>query len=278
MGDDVEFGRRLSTARGSVTSVHQPPVRTPCLWLQTGELRPSARARLLVLPPAGAGPRVYQPWRRLVPEWLELWSVCPPGREARIGERPVETVDEYVEGVANALTELPPLPIAVFGHSMGAYVAWQLAHRIEETEGASLLQLFTSGHRAPSAPPDRPPAHLESLEGLYRLVNQLWGGFPPVVEDDAETLQHVLRLLRADLRALETHPLPERAPINAPIAVLTGSEDVSVSIRGLEGWRNESRSEVVFRSYPGGHQYLETAWPDVARFVVARVRGRLRAG
>lgn len=257
---------------------HQPPVRTPCLWLQTGEVRPAARARLLVLPPAGAGARVYQPWHPLVPEWLEMWSVCPPGREARIGEPPVESLDEYVEGVLEALAELPPLPIAVFGHSMGAYVTWQLAHRIEGEEGARLLQIFVSGHRAPTAPPDRPPAHLESLEGLHGLVRKVWGGLPPVVEDDPETLTHVLTLLRADLRALETHPLTDRGPVDAPIAVLSGADDLSVSIRGLEGWQKESRSEVVFRSYPGGHQYLEEAWPDVARFVVARVRGRLRSG
>lgn len=253
-----------------------PRERTPCLWLETAQVRPSALARLLVLPPAGAGTRVYQPWHRVLPDWLEVWSVCPPGREVRIAEPPVESVDDYVDGVLEALESLPPLPLALFGHSMGAYVAWCLARRVEATRKPHLLQLFVSGHRGPAAPLDRPPAHTESLEGLHRLVRELWGGLPSVVEDDPTTLEHVLTLLHADLRALETHPVPKSEPLVAPIAALTGSEDVSVSIRGMERWREESQSEVVFRSYPGGHQYLEDAWPDVTRFVTARIRSRLR--
>lgn len=251
--------------------------RTPCLWLETAHVRPSALARLLLFPPAGAGTRVYQPWHRVVPEWLEVWSVCPPGREVRIGEPPVEGVDEYVDGVLGAVASLPPLPLAVFGHSMGAYVAWCLAHRVEASGDPRLLQLFVSGHRAPSAPLDRPPAHTESLEGLHRLVREMWGGLPAVVEDDPDTLEHVLTLLQADLRALETHPLPEQGPLASPIAVLSGADDPSVSIRGLQAWREESRAEVVFRTPPGDHQYLEEAWPDVTRFVIARVRSRLRS-
>jgi surfactin synthase thioesterase subunit len=134
----------------------QPPARSR--WVQVSRARPGARLRLVCLPPAGGGASRYRGWPALLPDDVEVVSVQLPGRENRFNEQPIESmeelVDQLVEGLASYLTR----PFALFGHSMGALIAFELIRRLRPS-GVAPVHLFASGCRAPHLPSRSPDWH-----------------------------------------------------------------------------------------------------------------------
>src|SRR5947207_2161455 len=107
------------------------------------------RLRLVCFPHAGAGATAYRSWPDLLPPDVELLSVCYPGRQDRFAEPFAPSVDALAAGVADALVPLTGGPFALFGHSMGAMVAYEVAVRLEQAHGIVPRHLFLSGRRTP---------------------------------------------------------------------------------------------------------------------------------
>src|SRR4051794_33499038 len=106
------------------------------------------RMRLLCLPYAGGSPASYRAWTNLLPTDIELWVAQLPGRGARFGEPCAERIDQLLDGLVPPLAELNT-PYALFGHSMGAALAFEIARRVRR-DGAPLPNyLFVSGRGAP---------------------------------------------------------------------------------------------------------------------------------
>jgi surfactin synthase thioesterase subunit len=109
--------------------------------------------RLLCLPFAGAGASFFRPWRRLGVEGVDVVPVQLPGREARIAEPLYTDVHEAADGLLpELLADLPDPagPLALFGHSLGAVLAYELARRLV-TAGVAVDRLFVSGSPGPGA-------------------------------------------------------------------------------------------------------------------------------
>ena len=95
-------------------------------WLVVPKPLPKARMRLFCLPYAGGGTAVYNTWHRYLPDTVELVSVRLPGRESRLMERPFTQLDALLPELGAALAEVSDKPFALFGHSMGAMIAFEL--------------------------------------------------------------------------------------------------------------------------------------------------------
>src|SRR6266567_4334667 len=130
-------------------------------WIRRFGGKPNADSRLVCLPHAGGAASFYGSWRHYVPDDIELLAVQYPGREDRLSEPPITRMDALVDGIVEALESDSERPTALFGHSMGAAVAFEIANRWQQ-QGAPLLHLFVSGHPAPNR--QRP--------GTTNLLNQ----------------------------------------------------------------------------------------------------------
>lgn len=225
-----------------------------------------ARARLLCLPHAGSGPSAYLAWNRLLSEDLELQVVAPPGREGRYQEAPVRDASTYLDAVVEALCEIRDLPLFVFGHSMGAVLAYELAQRLSES-GQAPRHLFLSARAYPDDLPAASPLFRLSDEALVDEVRTRYGGFPPELEEYPDLFRQALENLRSDLELLETFRpriVPELA---VPMTVFWSEDDASYSREGIQRWRRASRGPVRFRHFPGGHFYLFQRARAVADYV-----------
>jgi surfactin synthase thioesterase subunit len=214
----------------------------------------SASVRLLCLPYAGASSTLYARWRRRLPAWIEVLPLELPGRAQRMAE-PLQT---SMPGLIRALiTQLPApdgRPFALFGHSLGALVAFELALYLQARELDLPLVLFASGAHAPSRRNAERFAALQSDAELRAELARL-NGTPASVLADAELMALTLPILRADFAVAASYVGEARSKIDCPIHALGGSSDETTELT-LGAWREHTRREFFSNVLPGGHFFI----------------------
>ena len=205
-------------------------------WLVRPEIRPTARLRLFCFTYAGGGASIYRPWTRERPPEVEFCAIQLPGRESRLLEEPFTEMAALVQELGPALDPYLDLPFAFFGHSMGALVAFEMAHEIRRRRGLSPIHLFVSGHAAPQIRRRRAPVHQLSDAAFVEAIRQL-NGTPEQVLENAELIALVLPALRADLALCETYTYGNSAPLGCPISAFGGLADSEVRYDDLRAWQ-----------------------------------------
>lgn len=231
-----------------------PPLGVDAVrWLDASPSR--ARLRLYCLPHAGGGAVSYLPWsRRLAPD-IEVVAIRLPGREARHRERPARRLGQLVPAVTRILGTNADLPFAVFGHSLGALLAFEACRELARLDLAQPMRLLVSGRSAPQVPPRVAPIHDAPNEALYQRLRDM-GGTPPELLADPEVMAGLLPTLRADLEVAETYECRPGPSLNVPISVFSGAQDRFVDSRDLEAWGEHSRVGCRVRVYQGRHFFL----------------------
>jgi medium-chain acyl-[acyl-carrier-protein] hydrolase len=233
-----------------MTEQHSSP------WVLRKPVAGRIRARLICVPYAGVGASVFRLWQAGLPAGVELCAIQLPGRESRLREPALTRIDAMVDALMPEIVPLLDRPFALFGHSMGAVVATELAQRIAENTAVVPRHLFVSGRRAPHIPdPDPPLSQLSDAEFVTE-INRRFGGIPAEVAADRELLALLLPCLRADIAALESHDPARPTRVACPLTVYGGTQDSRAPRRYLEAWRECAAASFKVRLFEGTHFYL----------------------
>jgi medium-chain acyl-[acyl-carrier-protein] hydrolase len=227
-------------------------------WLLRSGGDRRARVRLFCLPSAGGGGSVYMPWARQLPT-VDVCAVQLPGRENRLREPAYTRFAEMMDATFQVLRPHLDMPFALFGHSMGALIAFELARRLR-AEGAPVpAHLFVSGHRAPQLPNPRPPlAHLPDAAFLAELRTR-YDGVPAEVLRHPDLMALLLPCLRADLALVEDYRCDVAEPLACPISVYGGEDDPVANEAELAAWRAQTRGEFTLTRFAGTHFFIRSA-------------------
>ncbi|MEV7909371.1 thioesterase II family protein [Streptomyces griseus] len=227
---------------------------------------------LLCFSYAGGNAQTYVRWRRHLGPDIEVRPMQLPGHGERIGETPRHRWDDLLADVRTALTGLTDRrgrPIALFGHSLGALLAFECARILTTEHGIQPVRLLVSGHRAPHLPlreellhhlPD--PEFLAKLSERSRTLRAL---------TDPEFRKLLLPMLRADFTASETYEFTEGPPLTCPITALGGAQDEDATMAELSAWRRHTTDRFDLAAFEGDHFFIDDAW----RRVVSTVGDRL---
>ena len=136
----------------------------------------SAGFQLFCFPYAGGGAQIFRSWETLLPPDIGVTGVRLPGREQRFREPPIDTWPEAVEALADVFArEAGRQPYALFGHSLGARLAYELAHRLESDGHPPPGLLVVSACRAPGVPARWPPMHTMDGPALTNRLREMNG-------------------------------------------------------------------------------------------------------
>ncbi|WP_168587799.1 thioesterase II family protein [Saccharopolyspora sp. ASAGF58] len=238
-------------------------------WLRRYRTRPGAAVRLICIPHAGGGAGAYRAWADLLPPSVELIAVQYPGREDRFTDPPAESMDELVDGIAGAVRRVADRSYLVFGHSMGAAVAYETVQRLRGLGVAEPEWLLVSGRPAPhqAEPGD---VHLRDDDGLCAELVRL-GGTDADVLADPDLRAAVLGYVRADYRIIENYR-PRPAPkLSCPLGVFVGDTDPELDLTGAEGWRSVTTGRTDVQSFEGNHFYLGPRRREVVAAILRRL-------
>jgi surfactin synthase thioesterase subunit len=230
--------------------------------------------RLVCFPHAGGAATAYAPLAQALPAAIEVLALQYPGRQERLAEPCLESVDELVAAIVPELRpwiDGPAPPFALFGHSTGAIVAYEVA-RVLERQGIVPLGLFASGRRGPSTHRDE-HVHRGGDRSLLREVARL-GGTPPELLADEEVQQMMLPALRGDYKAIETYVWRPGPPLGCPIWALLGEDDPLATESEAAAWRSQTSAAFELHVLPGRHFYLVDQQPPVVDLISHRLLGR----
>lgn len=233
-------------------------------WVRRYHPAPDSGVRLVTLPHAGGAAPWFRPLSAALAPGIEVLSVQYPGRQDRLRERPVTDIATLADLVTEALRDWTDRPLALFGHSMGATVGFEVARRLER-DGHPPVAFFASARPAPGLNPAQRVHWLDDTGLLAEL--RVLSGTDPRLFDDEELLRLMLPMIRADYRAVETYQCATDAVIGCPVTVLVGDSDPRVSVESAAAWDRHAPAGTDLRVFSGGHFYLTDHQEAVTQLV-----------
>lgn len=219
-------------------------------------LKDDADRRLFCFPHAGGGSAMFYRWARYLPKDVALAPLRLPGREDRLSETPYASLSRLADDAAEALQQLPPKPSLFVGHSLGGYLALEVARRLLSTDANAPTKLIVAATGAPKQGRAKSPIGQLSDEQFLAEVDTRYDGIPEAVRESPELLAMVLPALRADIRMIEGYDYEPTAPLPIDILALGGTDDVGVPPHRLNEWRAITSAKFGMRLFPGGHFFL----------------------
>jgi len=218
---------------------------------------------------------VYARWRRLVPSWIDVQPVEWPGRGARMDE-PLATDPRVLAAqLAGELAARLDGPYALFGHSLGAVIAFELAHGLLDRGAPAPAILFASGAEAPAVRDGSRWRQPLSDEALMRELRNLQGT-PDEALANAELMRSALPVLRADFLMCGAYVYLPRRPLPCHVHVFGGADD-ETGREALGAWRQETSASFALDILPGHHFFIHTQQAELIDRIgaaLARQSGR----
>lgn len=249
-------------------------------WLRRFHAARDDRPTVVFFPHAGGSASFFRPYSEALSAHLNVVCVQYPGRQDRHRESLIDDIDELAERICHETSDMaatagPDLPPAFFGHSMGAVVAFEVAHRLEKRTGRGPSRLFVSGRRAPSrfGAAGEPVVHLmNDLDVIEHMRRS--GATSSQLLAEPDMLRVILPVVRNDYRAIETYRCQPGRRVSCPVSILVGDSDPMCTVDDALAWQEHTAGESDISVFPaGGHFYLAPAHPDVVRVIRHRMTG-----
>ena len=224
-------------------------------WLVCSHLRQDPKLRLLCFPHAGGSAWFFRDWADLLPTAVEVYGIELPGRGKRILETPLTDISSLIQVLGAELFPLLDVPLAFFGHSLGARIAFELCRWLRRKVQHIPVHFWAAAARAPHLPPDTPPIHALPNPGFIIELKR-YNGTPESVLNNPELMNLMLPTIKADFSLLETYKYQSEARLACPITCFWGQQDEIANQVDVAAWRGHT-SEFTLKAVPGDHFFIQ---------------------
>lgn len=234
------------------------------LWLRRYHPASPNGMRLVCFPHIGGAASFYSPLSAALTPEFDVRAVQYPGRQDRWAEPPATDIRALADAIAEALQDTPVDRLALFGHSMGTLVAFEVALRLERDRGESPAALVMSGMYAPSRKLETEllSGAPDDLAGAVEDLKRLRGTDDELLANE-ELLAKALPTIRADYMATVSYRCAPGAAVSCPITVLVGDSDQFVPVEAAQAWSEHTTGGFEMHVFGGGHFYLIDMWSAI---------------
>ncbi|ADL51487.1 thioesterase II family protein [Clostridium cellulovorans] len=226
---------------------------------------------LFCIPYAGGSDIGFYKWKGLLDPQIELCPIELKGRGKRYDEGFYKDVSEAIDDIYDQIKDkIKDNKYAVYGHSMGSMLAYELYNRIN-VEGNKLpIHMFFSGRQAPSAKRKEGNIHMLPNEQFISRIIEL-GGTPKEVTESKELMDFILPILRNDFKLVEAYKLEVMSKIKCNISVLNGDKD-DIDEEGILAWKNHAADQCKIYTFNGGHFFINDKLEEVIEIINATLK------
>jgi len=228
-------------------------------WFVCHRPNPVARLRLFGFPYAGGGASSYCSWSKDLPSDIEIVGVQMPGLEGRRVDSGAPNIPILVQALAEVMYRDLGRPFALFGHSFGALIAFEIGRQLRRQYQCGPVHFFGSGSRAPQIPVSEVPINHLTDKAFVRELQRRYNCIPDEILQNRDILKELLPGLRESVRLYESYKYSNGDPLDCPITVFGGLQDDTVNREGLEAWRYQTKATFSLHMIPGDHFFIHFA-------------------
>ncbi|MEB3220121.1 MAG: beta-ketoacyl synthase N-terminal-like domain-containing protein [Nostocales cyanobacterium 94392] len=255
---------------GTVTKTHTKHQVEENLWVIRPQPNPQARLRLLCFSYAGAGASVFNPWVKELPSDIELCAIQLPGRENRFKESPLTHLKPLIQTLLPLLKPYLDQNFALFGHSMGALLSFELIRELRRQNCPLPVHLFVSSRKAPQLLEIDAPIHrLPDSQFIEKIKH--FNGTPDEILQNKKFMQQFVPTLRSDFSILETYFYRNEPPLDCPITAFGGDQDPIVDRAELTAWNKQTSSQFDLQMFAGDHFFLHSAREKLLQAILTQL-------
>ncbi|MFF0531166.1 thioesterase II family protein [Nocardia amikacinitolerans] len=233
------------------------------LWFRRFNPSPSATMRLACFPHAGGSASFFLPLSRAMHPECEVLSVQYPGRQDRRNEPLASSISALADSIADHMSHWSDKPLALFGHSMGATLAYEVTRRISSPNIP--IALFVSGRRAPSRYRQESVHTLSDDQLLVEL--KVLGGTDSRAFADEDIVRMILPVVRADYQAIETYRHEPGPKVSTPIFAHIGDQDPRVTVDEASSWQSHTSNSFEMHVHSGDHFYITKHVDSISKHI-----------
>ena len=229
----------------------------------------SDRLRIFCFPYAGGGASIYRNWNTYFKPGMKCYPIQLPGRENRISDIPYKEMDKLVDDVVSALLQYLNTNYILFGHSMGAKIACEVAAALEQYNHVqNPCHLIVAGSQAPHIPDPNPLHNLPEdkfIEGIKK-----YSGMSEEFLENKELMKLFMPLFRADFVLDETYAFKKRN-FEFPVSALYGSQDEGSEPETDESWSEYTNRHYDKKIFKGDHFFIKSQEKEVVQYVCHKI-------
>lgn len=223
--------------------------------------------KLFCLPYAGGSETIYYKWKSYLQPLIEVLPIELKGRGKRFSEVFYENLEEAVEDIfENIKDKILDNDYAIYGHSMGSLLAYELYYKIYNENAKVPKHIFFSGYKAPSIIRERENTYTLPDYDFMKKVMEL-GGTPDELMNNQELLQIFLPIIRSDFKILETYNYKKRKEkIHCDVSILNGRQD-SINSKEILAWKDHVCGDFKVHNFEGNHFFINTNVENIAKII-----------
>jgi len=211
--------------------------------------------KLLCFPYAGASAATFLKWRKYFTE-VTIVTIDPPGRGSRLGEPLCNTIKEMVDDVKKLVAKAidKDEEYAVYGHSMGALLVYELLHEFMETGFQMPVHVFLSGRNVPHRLVDEPITQFTDEEFVDKVVTI--GGVEASFFEVPGLAKLFIPILRTDLGISEFYRFEKKPRLPVDVSFFFASDDTMVDKKHVLQWSDYIIGTFRMYYFTGGHFFM----------------------
>lgn len=240
-------------------------------WIRYGKTKTDSEKCMICIPFAGSGASLFAGWQRIMGDDMEILPIQLPGREERIAEKPVTSVDEAVISIAQAVVPaINGRDFVIFGHSMGGLIAYALTAKLEKDYGMSPDLCVISASSINICAKKQKVSEMSDEELIQELSS--YGGMDEQLLSLPDYLKMYLDIIRNDYKIIEDFAASDKTSVRSPFRLYSGTEDTLIAKDDMKEWYGLTSSGVTEKVFEGDHFFIKKHVDDICKDILDNIR------